>query len=67
MAERRARATALQGHYQPHLPRTSASTTCACRRRAIEQAELARRYGIHGFCYYYYWFSGRRLLAAPAR
>jgi Glycosyltransferase WbsX len=27
------------------------------------QAELALQYGIHGFCYYFYWFSGRQVMA----
>jgi lipopolysaccharide biosynthesis protein len=29
------------------------------------QADLARRHGIHGFCYYHYWFNGRQLLQRP--
>ena len=29
------------------------------------QAALARQYGIEGFCYWHYWFSGRRLLDLP--
>ena len=29
------------------------------------QAALAREHGIEGFCYYHYWFAGRRILERP--
>ena len=29
------------------------------------QAALAREHGVEAFCYYHYWFAGKRLLARP--
>lgn len=53
------------GHYQPHVPADLGFYDLRLAETRQEQASLAREYGIHGFCYYHYWFNGKRLLERP--
>ena len=53
------------GHYQPHIPADLGFYDLRLEETRIAQAEMARAHGIHGFCYYHYWFNGRRLLERP--
>jgi len=53
------------GHYQPHLPADLGFYDLRVPEVMIEQAKMARKHGIYGFCYYHYWFNGHLLLERP--
>ena len=55
----------FRGHEQPHLPADLGFTDLRVPEVRERQAELARAHGITAFCYYHYWFAGRRLLERP--
>ena len=52
----------FKGHYQPRIPRDLSFYDLRVPETREKQAQLAREAGIEGFCYWHYWFAGRRLL-----
>jgi len=52
-------------HQQPDIPGELGFYDLRLSETREAQAELARSHGIHGFCYWHYWFGGKRLLERP--
>jgi hypothetical protein len=55
----------FRGHYQPHVPADLGFYDLRVPEVRAAQAALARAAGIEGFCYWHYWFEGRRILERP--
>ena len=55
----------FRGHYQPRIPRDLGFYDLNNIDTIAAQAALAKHNGIDAFCFYYYWFNGRRLMEKP--
>ena len=55
----------FEGHIQPKVPLNNNYYNLLNDDVKIWQANLAKEYGIYGFCYYHYWYNGKMLLEKP--
>ena len=55
----------FEGHNQPRVPLNNDYYNMLDISTLERQAEQSKKYGIYGFCYYHYWFNGKKLLEKP--
>lgn len=52
----------FSGHYQPHIPADLGFYNLLMPETRVAQANMAREYGVDGFCYWHYWFGNHDLM-----
>lgn len=56
----------FEGHIQPKVPLNNNYYNLLTPGVMKQQIEIAKQYGVYGFCYYHYWFAGgKKLLEKP--
>ncbi len=55
-----------EGHHQPRTPLDNFYYDQSKIETIEWQTNLAKKYGIYGFCHYHYWFNGRQILEQPS-
>lgn len=56
----------FKGHYQPHVPADLGFYNLLMPEAREAQAQMAKDYGVDGFCYWHYWFgNGRTIMEKP--
>jgi len=53
------------GHHQPHCPIHLGYYDLRVPEVMVEQAKIAKEFGVGGFSYYFYWFNGQILMERP--
>lgn len=54
-----------EGHNQPRVPLNNNYYDQSQLETLCWQIDLAKKYGVYGFCHYHYWFDGKQLLETP--
>ncbi len=55
----------FKGHMQPIIPLNNNYYNLLKKETMIWQTELLNKYKIYGFCYYHYWFKGKKVMKKP--